>query len=1020
IGAVLLAVTQQSRPLLAAAGLLVLAASIIVGVVMVVGSRTGDRRRTREQRERYLDYLERVRQEARESGRRQLLMARLSHPPPTAAASAAQSAHRRWERRPGDADFLMLRIGLGTVPPARPLTLAFPLDDPLVSYDEVCLSAARTLLGQYTQLVDQPVCVPLAGAAAMSIHGARQRVHSAARALLAQLIWGHSPLEIGIVVISDHPAEEWDWFKWLPHSLSASNRAGQLGSRMFTRTIAQGIALLHAETDFGTIAGGGPARKLVVLVDVPSTCSTPSSDLAALNAAARAAAALQLHLVDRAAAEPDLVDTRVHIADDCTGTIEWSTAGIGPTRCSIDQLDVAEMILLARSFAPLRPVDDSAHPSDGRQSAMDSVRFVDVASLDPVSTWRPRAAAELMRVPIGVGADGALVVVDLKESATGGMGPHGLVIGATGSGKSELLRTLVTTLAISHPPDVLALLLADFKGGATFSGLATLPHIAGMVTNLEADLGLIDRFRDALSGELQRRQELLAAAGKVSSIEAYQHLQSDRPDLPTLPRLLVIVDEFSELLGAKPDLGDLFVTIGRIGRSIGIHLLLATQRLDIGRIRGLESHLSYRICLRTFSEAESREAIGSSAAYRLPAQPGWAYLVADSADPIRFRVSTVSRPHRPARPPHTRTPARILPFAVENDVAQRISDLSGATAFDAGAGTDISATWRQHQSATILDVAVGRLTTGARTHPRGHPVRPVWLEPLPSRLEIGALSERAPNPWPKDAVAGAARLAAPLGLLDIPERQSQEVLRWDFDDGNGNLLIVGAGRSGKSTAVGTLLCSLAIGHQAGEIAVFCVDFGGESLLAFRELPQVAAVATRSDPELTRLVLSRLRTILDERETLFRELGFDSVKAIRRARAAGILDRSIPGAVVLIIDGWAGLQDAHPAAEAALQEVLSRGPGLGVHTVLTISAAGQLRTRLTAGFDGRIELRLGDCFDSSIDRQLAKALPVDRPGRALVAGRHYAQIALPRSGDSQQRLIDDIRQRWAGPGVPGAA
>ena len=694
------------------------------------------------------------------------------------------------------------------------------------------------------------------------------------------------------------------------------------------------------------------------------------------------------------------------------GRIEWGSTGGDPTSCSLDRLDSADMVLLARSFAPLRPADETEHSEDGRQSATDAVRFVDVASLDPALTWRRRAAAELLRVPIGVGADGALIAVDLKESAAGGMGPHGLVVGATGSGKSELLRTLVTTLAISHPPATLALLLADFKGGATFSGLATLPHIAGMVTNLEADAGLIDRFRDALSGELQRRQELLAA-GKVSSIDGYQQLQLDRPDLPVLPRLLVIVDEFSELLSAEPDLAELFVTIGRIGRSIGIHLLLATQRLDIGRIRGLESHLSYRICLRTFSEAESREAIGSPAAYRLPAEPGWAFLLADSADPVQFRAFTVSRSHRPARPTRNPTPPRIVPFAIENDLAQRIAALHGTSDIRRRIGSDQR---RQELAASAIGDDPG-CRRRAVDHRRAEtPARPSGTSGV-----AGAIAEPTGTGCTGGFLAAGGNcpersLAAPIGLVDIPERQHQELLRWDFDDGNGNLLIIGTGRSGKSTAVAALLCSLAVSNAPGEIAVFCADFGGESLLAYNGLPHVAAVATRSDPELTRLVFSRLRTILNEREALFRDHRFGSVEELRQARAAGAIDGSIPGAVVVIIDGWAGLRDADPSVEAALEDVLSRGPGLGVHTVLTISAAGQLRTRLTTGFGGRIELRLGDCFDSTIDRQLAKALPVDRPGRALVAGRHYAQLALPMSGGSQQRMVDEIGRRWAGPAV----
>ena len=316
VGAVLLAVTQQSRPLLAAAGLLVLAASIIVGVVMVVGSRTGDRRRTREQRERYLDYLERVRQEARTSASHQLSIARSTHPPPTAAASAAYSVSHRWERRPGDGDFLVVRIGLGTVPLHRPVVLGFPLDDPLVSYDEVCLAAAKALVGQYPQLADQPICLPLDAVATVTMHGDKETVRAVARALLGQLVWAHSPADVGIMVISDHPSADWDWLKWLPHNVSKVARDGPVGSRMFARTIAQGTALLAAETAVGTIAHHQPARKLLVLVDVPVDSSAVPADLAALRTTGRAAGAVLLHLTERLAEEWHRPDIRVAVGED--------------------------------------------------------------------------------------------------------------------------------------------------------------------------------------------------------------------------------------------------------------------------------------------------------------------------------------------------------------------------------------------------------------------------------------------------------------------------------------------------------------------------------------------------------------------------------------------------------------------------------------------------------------------------------------------------------------------------------
>jgi DNA segregation ATPase FtsK/SpoIIIE, S-DNA-T family len=179
------------------------------------------------------------------------------------------------------------------------------------------------------------------------------------------------------------------------------------------------------------------------------------------------------------------------------------------------------------------------------------------------------------------------------------------VVGATGSGKSVLLRTIVAGLAVTHPPELLGFVLVDFKGGAAFADLAGLPQVAGMITNLASDLLLVDRVRAALEGEQLRRQRLLREAGNLADIRAYHAARAADPTMAPLPHLLVVVDEFGELLAARPDFLDLFVAIGRVGRSLGIHLLLASQRLDEGRIRGLDGHLRYRVCLRTFGPAES-------------------------------------------------------------------------------------------------------------------------------------------------------------------------------------------------------------------------------------------------------------------------------------------------------------------------------------------------------------------------------------------------------------------------------
>ena len=234
------------------------------------------------------------------------------------------------------------------------------------------------------------------------------------------------------------------------------------------------------------------------------------------------------------------------------------------------------------------------------------------------------------------------------------MGPHGLVIGATGSGKSEFLRTLVLGLVMTHSSEQLNLVLVDFKGGATFAGMADMPHVSAVITNLANELTLVDRMQDALSGEMTRRQELLRDAGNYASMRDYEKARANGEPLEPMPSLFIVVDEFSEMLSAKPEFIDLFVAIGRLGRSLGLHLLLASQRLEEGRLRGLESHLSYRVGLRTFSAGESRAVLGVPDAYELPAVPGLGYLKPDQSTLLRFKAAYVSGPPVEPHPRHPR------------------------------------------------------------------------------------------------------------------------------------------------------------------------------------------------------------------------------------------------------------------------------------------------------------------------------------------------------------------------------
>ena len=620
-------------------------------------------------------------------------------------------------------------------------------------------------------------------------------------------------------------------------------------------------------------------------------------------------------------------------------------------------------------------------------------------------------------MPIGGSPKGGDVVLDLKESALGGDGPHGLVIGATGSGKSELLKTVVTGLALTHPPDFLSFVLVDFKGGAAFAGLNDLPHVSGFITNLADDLGLVDRMRDALFGEIRRRQELLKRAGNLGALRQYHQQRAQDASLEPLPYLLVVIDEFAELLAAKPDFIELFVAIGRLGRSLGVHLMLASQQLDEGRLRGLEGHLSYRFALRTFSAIESRTVIGTPDAYELPPLPGSGYLKVGTTTFTRFRAATVSLPYRPS-----------AELALDSSVPA-LFDLEhlARPASNGAAPAPVDEVPQQAGPASFLDVVVAQLRDAA---PRVHQV---WLPPLGPRLTLDAVlpgGPRAPSgpdgPPPPAGWGRVGELTIPLGLIDRPAEQRTDALRIDFRGTSGHLLVVGSSQSGKSTLLRTLVCAMALTHTPQEAQFYCIDFGGGALGGLAGLPHVGGVCGRTDEERLTRTISEVATMLDEREQRFAELGIDSPQTLRARRAADERADGSLADVFLLVDNWPAVRQRNEDHDIPLLDIATRGLGYGIHLVLTANRWADIRAGLREAIGGRLELRLNDPTESAIDRRGAVNIANAPPGRGLTAEKLHFQAALPRVDgraevldlvESQERLVAAVREGWAGPKAP---
>ncbi|MGH3447864.1 MAG: type VII secretion protein EccCb, partial [Nocardioidaceae bacterium] len=554
-------------------------------------------------------------------------------------------------------------------------------------------------------------------------------------------------------------------------------------------------------------------------------------------------------------------------------------------------------------------------------------------------------------------------------------------------------------------PDRLALMLVDFKGGATFASMENIPHMAGMITNLQDDLTLVDRMRDALYGEMQRRQEVLKQAGNLPNVTAYQDLIDEGHDLEPLPHLLVIIDEFSELLTAKPDFAELFVAIGRIGRSIGVHLLLATQRLEMGKIKGLESHLSYRISLRTFSESESRDAIGVPDAFHLPPEPGSGYLKVDTTVFERFKAALVSSPYTPpTEGPKTEVPA--VPYLAVNGLGAWIAQMNAPV--EDATGDNASTRVSKKTERSVLNVVCDRLEA-----PGAPKVRPVWLDPLPGHLPLDSVLS------PQET-GDAGTVKGILGLVDEPAKQRQYPFEWDFAGAAGNLMILGAPQSGKSMLVRSLIASLGLRYAPGDVAFYCLDFGGGTLRGLAQAPHVATVTARTDPERINRTVNDVLTQLDSRDALFREHEVSSIEEFRRGKANGEIVTDAPGDIFLVVDGWGPFREDYDDLDYTVADIGARGLNYGIHLIITATQTMEVRMRMQPAFGGRVELRLNDSFDSSYGRAVAEQVTKETPGRGIVDPGLLLQAAMPRIDSvaddedisaAQGQLVTALQEKW---------
>ena len=974
-------------------------------------------------RREYLAYLTDLRQTVRVAGKQQRRAANWINPAPSALTFLAEERTRVWERSSDDADFLMVRVGTSDQPLC--IELEAPELPPLTQLDPVAASAAHRFMISHEVQSNLPLAVSFRQYPTVEVTGDEESSRALVRGMLLNIATMHDPESVQIAIVADSSVlSQWEWAKWLPHTHSRTVTDGLGPARMIGSDAAEIESMLPSDLKERPRFGGDATNPVPHVIIVTDGARISPSDPIITEDGVGGVTVIDLPARWGELEKPSVLRVALGQADASgTGVSELIQLQTAARPFTADSVSLTEAEATARRLMPLYSgavnLTSTRTTSAAQLELVDLLGLPDVRDVDFGTAWQGRLERDRLRVPIGQDMEGAPIVLDLKEAAQQGMGPHGLIIGATGSGKSEVLRTLVLSLALTHSPEQLNFVLIDFKGGATFAGMASMPHVSAVITNLGEELSLVDRMQDALQGEMTRRQELLRASGNFVNVFEYEKARrAGRTDLAPLPALLIVADEFSEMLTAKPEFADTFVAIGRLGRSLQVHLLLSSQRLEEGKLRGLDTHLSYRIGLRTFSAAESRTVLGVPDAYTLPQSPGSGILKSDTETMTQFRAAYVSGP--PKRRKRT--------VSATGEVADSSAEVELFTAAavwrDEKAEPEVEApvATEPEEKRSTFEIAVERMES------LGPAAHRVWLPPLEVPASLDQLMPDLTVDPQLGLVSagwrGQGNFTVPLGIVDIPLEQRRESLTVSLGGASGHMVVVGAPLSGKSTVARTLLVALSLAYTPQEVQFYVIDFGGGSFAGLANYPHVAGTATRSEPDIVRRMVAEVTSLVNDREVFFRQNGIDSIDTYRQRRAEGRYDDGY-GDIFLIVDGWATLRAEFEALESQIQAIAARGLTFGIHVVITANRWMEVRANIKDLIGTRLELRLGDPADSEFDRKQAANVPAGAPGRGLSPRKLHALTALPRvdgSGDAStlsdgiEDLVAKVSAAWTG--APG--
>lgn len=1010
---------------------------MMVGIMMMMfrgmggGQQQMSRPKLDAMRAQFMLMLDMLRETAQESADSMDANYRWFHPAPNTLAAAVGSP-RMWERKPDgkDLNFGVVRVGVGMTRPE--VTWGEPQNMPTDIELEPVTGKALQEFGRYQSVVyNLPKMVSLLVEPWYALVGEREQVLGLMRAIICQLAFSHGPDHVQMIVVSSD-LDQWDWVKWLPH-FGDSRRHDAAGNARMVYTSVREFAAEQAELFAGrgsftprhaSSSAQTPTPHTVIIADVDD----PQWEYVI---SAEGVDGVTFFDLTGSSMWTDIPERKLQF--DKTGVIEalprdrdtWMLIDDKAWFFALtDQVSIAEAEEFAQKLAQWRLAE--AYEEIGQRVAHIGARDIlsyygidDPGNIDFDSLWASRTdtmGRSRLRAPFGNRSDnGELLFLDMKSLDEGGDGPHGVMSGTTGSGKSTLVRTVIESLMLSHPPEELQFVLADLKGGSAVKPFAGVPHVSRIITDLEEDQALMERFLDALWGEIARRKAICDSAGvddakEYNSVRA--RMRARGQDMAPLPMLVVVIDEFYEWFRIMPTAVDVLDSIGRQGRAYWIHLMMASQTIE-SRAEKLMENMGYRLVLKART-AGAAQAAGVPNAVNLPAQAGLGYFRKSLEDIIRFQAEFLWRDYfqpgvsidgeeapalvhsidyiRPQLFTNSFTPLEVSVGGpdIEPVVAQPNGEVLESDDIEGGEDEDEEG---------VRTPKVGTVIIDQLRKIKFEPYR-LWQPPLTQPVAIDDLVNRfLGRPWHKE-YGSACNLVFPIGIIDRPYKHDQPPWTVDTSGPGANVLILGAGGSGKTTALQTLICSAALTHTPQQVQFYCLAYSSTALTTVSRIPHVGEVAGPTDPYGVRRTVAELLALVRERKRSFLECGIASMEMFRRRKfggEAGPVPDDGFGDVYLVIDNYRALAEENEVLIEQVNVIINQGPSFGVHVVVTADRESELRPPVRSGFGSRIELRLAAVEDAKLVRsRFAKDVPV-KPGRGMVAVNYVRLDSDPQAG-----------------------